>query len=546
MARKSRKHDVAIVEDCSYGTKFSSYTAAAYLRLSSDDKKKRGDSIETQRNIIENFIANNPEIQLGETYIDNGISGQSFDRPGFKKMLEDVENHRINCIIIKDLSRFGRNAIDTGYYIEKYLPSLGVRVIAVTDSFDSNDDDGGIILPLKNMINEAYALDISRKCKAVKQQNIESGLFIGRLAPYGYKISEDDCHKLTIDIETAPIVRQIFDWAITGNTAGEIVRRLNEASIPTPGSRNESKGFNSSKKQKGNPYWKLCTVKGMLSDRVYVGDMVQGKARMVNNKRIEVDASEWVCVPNTHEPIISLNVFDRIQSMRKEVYEQASTIKKLPYTPHVLKGKVFCAHCGYPMHRHKQNNHDYYWYRCQSQVKYGKSTCVQVSVKEEDLKTEVFALLGKYTEVVIGNIAALHKSTPQSKTDAEETELRTIRQEIDNNSRFRKSLYESLVSGFISRDEFVQMKSDYESKLSALSKRADELRNQRRELEKRTMDNFDLFDCISSVKYKSDLTAEIIDKLIEKILVRQDKSFEVFFRFEDEMREVYETVQLCG
>ncbi|MCL2343247.1 MAG: recombinase family protein, partial [Firmicutes bacterium] len=186
MARKSRKN--AEVSAIVSTPEQVYYTAAAYVRLSSDDRRKKGDSVETQKSIIENFIAVCPDIKLHDFYIDNGTTGTNFDRPAFQKMLSDLEAGVINCIIVKDLSRFGRNTIDSGYYIEKYLPSINARLIAVNDGFDSAHmgPSDSILLPLKNTINEAYALDISRKCRAVQQQYIREGKFVGRLAPYGY------------------------------------------------------------------------------------------------------------------------------------------------------------------------------------------------------------------------------------------------------------------------------------------------------------------------------------------------------------------------
>jgi DNA invertase Pin-like site-specific DNA recombinase len=240
MARKSHKNlDTATVE-----IQFSPavYNAAAYVRLSSDAAKKRGDSLETQRNIIENYVAASPDIRIAEVYEDNAKTGTNFERAGFQKMLADCESGKINCILVKDLTRFGRNAIDAGYYLEKYLPSLGVRFIAVTDGFDTNESDGGILLPLKNVISEAYALDISRKCKSVQRQNIADGRFVGRMAPYGYAKSPLDCHKLIVDSDAAPIVRQIFAWAHSGASVGEVTRRLNEASVLTPSRYKLEKG----------------------------------------------------------------------------------------------------------------------------------------------------------------------------------------------------------------------------------------------------------------------------------------------------------------
>jgi DNA invertase Pin-like site-specific DNA recombinase len=217
MARKSRK---AIETSIMAQPEQLIYNAGAYIRLSSDARRKPGDSLENQQDIIENHIATSPDIRLVEIYCDNQTTGTNFDRSDFNRMLEDAQSGRINCIIVKDLSRFGRNSIDSGYYIEKQLPAMGVRFIAVTDAFDSKDGDGGVMIPLKNMIAESYALDISRKCRAVQQQNIQDGRFVGRLAPYGYSKAPDDCHRLVIDEEAAAVVRQMFDWAASGMGAG--------------------------------------------------------------------------------------------------------------------------------------------------------------------------------------------------------------------------------------------------------------------------------------------------------------------------------------
>lgn len=241
MARKSRKQpDLAVATSDSPERIF--YNAAAYVRLSCDDTKKRGDSLETQRNIIENFVATTPDIRLTEVYTDNNTTGTNFDRPGFQRMLADAQSGRINCIIVKDLTRFGRNSIDSGYYIERVLPTLGVRFIAVTDFYDSQNDNGGLLLPIKNIISESYALDIGRKCRAVQRQNMRDGRYVGRLAPYGYTKSPDDCHKLIIDEETATVVRQIFELAAEGVGGNEIARRLSAAGIPSPSHRNHAKG----------------------------------------------------------------------------------------------------------------------------------------------------------------------------------------------------------------------------------------------------------------------------------------------------------------
>ena len=536
MARKSRKAtETAILAH----SEQLIYNAGAYIRLSSDARRKPGDSLENQQDIIENFIATSPDIRLAEIYCDNQTTGTNFDRSDFNRMLEDVQSGRINCIIVKDLSRFGRNSIDSGYYIEKQLPAMGVRFIAVTDAFDSKDGDGGVMVPLKNMIAESYALDISRKCRAVQQQNIQDGRFVGRLAPYGYSKAPDDCHRLVIDEEAATVVRQMFGWAASGIGAGEIVRMLNEMKILPPSHYKQEKGLITNKKLIGKPYWQKRVVVDILKSRMYVGDMVQGKTQTKGYRQSNVHPDDWVCVPNTHEPVISREAFDRAQTMLQHASERDKQVRReaVAYSPHIFKGKVFCAHCGHPMHRHRQNKDGIYWYRCESQWKFHKDACFQVSVKEDELKSEVFALLRKHAEAILGGYIQMERMAPM-KTAAADTELDEINRQLSASGHFLKSLYENMLGGLITADEFAAMKADYEAKIEALSKRADEIRTQRREGASQREAYTGFANAASEAIAGNELTADVIDRLVEKILVKRDKSFEIVLRFRDEFREV--------
>lgn len=537
MARKSRKH----LHDGVTATEYERrcYNAAGYVRLSGDDTDRRGDSLENQQNIIENFVATAPDVRLVEIYSDNRKTGTNFERPGFKKLLDDIERGNINCIIVKDLTRFGRNAIDTGYYLEKYLPLRGIRFISITDAHDSINSDGGILLPLKNIISESYALDLSRKQRAVYKQNIQDGCFIGRIAPYGYMKAPNDCHQLIINEETAPVIRQIFSWAGESVSPNEITKRLTASGIPSPSHYNFSKGIYRNKRLLGTVYWKSTKVREILDDRVYAGDLVQGKTRTENNREIRLDPSEWVCVENTHEPIIAREEFMRIQKTRQAVYDMAISARETstPYTQNIFKSKVFCAGCGYALARYRYNKEDgSYAFRCVSQSKYGKDACTSVSIKESDLKSNIISTLHRQAEAILGSRLSLEKDA--SALDNSEKELREIYQGLDKDGRILKSLYESMVSGLITQAEFVQMKKDYEMKIELLHKQADAIRNSRHETKKRSIEFNDFADTVSSVTGNDSLTAEIIDKLIQKIHVSPDKSLDISFRFMDEFREV--------
>lgn len=537
MARKSRKN-IDIVEKVPVND-IKCYKAAGYVRLSSDDKKKRGDSLQTQQNIIENYIASASDIQLFDIYTDNNATGTNFDRHGFQKMLVDAESGKINCIIVKDLTRLGRNAIDSGYYLERYLPALGVRFIAVTDGYDSINGDGGILLPFKNIISESYALDISRKCKAVQRQNIAEGRFVGRLAPYGYSKSPDDCHQLVINEETAPVIRRIFEWACAGVPTNEMAKRLNAENIPSPSHYNFAKGFNTSEKLLGTIYWHPNVIRTILSERVYIGDMVQGKTQKVNHVQLDVEPEKWVCVESTHEAIISKETFMRVQEMLTVIYEKAKAIQTgNPYSANLFKGKIRCARCGFSMKRHRQNKDGIYWFRCESQWIYSKNACVQVSVKETDLIAGIFAELQKMSTDIRGRLAGLKDVCGETQKDISERELRKINQSLDKGGRMLKSLFENLVCGIISQDEFTQMKADYEMRISTLSCRADEIRNEQRNNEKQLANHLDISDAISAALNTGELTAELVDSLIDRIIVYPNKSFDIQFRFESEFEEV--------
>ena len=553
MARKSRKNTGNITAVSASETASATalpyastavagtvYKAAAYLRLSVDDRKKKGDSLETQRNIIENYIAAASGINLYGVYTDNNATGTNFARPGFQKMLMDAETGKINCIIVKDLTRFSRNAIDAGYYLEKHLPALGVRFIAVTDGFDSNESDGGILLPLKNIINESYALDIGRKCRAVQRQNIRDGLFVGRMAPFGYRKAPDNCRKLLIDEEAAGIVKMIFAWAAEGIGIGEILRRLNESEIPTPSRYKQKKGIIANEKLIGGVFWQRRGLKTILTDRVYVGDMVQGKSRKVNDKCFYVSPEEWVCVKDTHEPLVSLEQFDAVQLnlRRTSELDKQTRRESSPYSPNIFKGKVFCARCGHIMHRNRQNKDGVYWFRCQTQWKYAKDACVQVSVKETELQREILAVLHKQTEVITGKLIDLESEGRKKEREKADAELREINQKLNKDGRMLKSLYESLVDGLISSEEFGQMKADYETEIALLSNRADEIRNARYEAEKQETEYRGISEAITEALENISLSAEIIDKLVDKILVSPDKGFEIHLKYADAFREV--------
>jgi hypothetical protein len=303
--------------------------------------------------------------------------------------------------------------------------------------------------------------------------------------------------------------------------------------ILPPSHYKQSKGIINHDNLVGDEFWRARFIRDMLIDRMYIGDMVQGKTRKENHKYINIPRDKWVIVPNTHEPIVAREMFDKVQKIRQRISEINNRKQSQgAYSPHLFKGKVFCAKCGQLTHRHRQNKDGTYWFRCESRWKFSKDTCTVVSAKEHDLKSEIVAVIHRHAQAICGKFVGFERETDCDYTAAD-AELREINVKLDKDGRMLRSLYESMVSEIITCDEFAQMKADYEAKIAELSRRADEIRNSRRAKENQKDECGDLAAAVTAVLNDDRLTEEIIDKLVEKILINPDKSLEIYFKFTD-------------
>ncbi|MCL2852048.1 MAG: recombinase family protein [Defluviitaleaceae bacterium] len=320
MARKSRRNaDIRSADEA--GELNNTYKTAIYARLSIEDSRKpAGDTIESQVSLVERFVKERPYLKLCAVFKDNGESGANFDRPQFTDMIESVRQGDIDCIVVKDLSRFGRNYIETGCYLEEIFPFLNTRFISVNDNYDSHDCASrldSLAISLKSLLNDVYAKDISRKILSSLGRKQSRGEFIGRYAAYGYVKSPEDKHKLVVDKEAAQVVRDIFKWKSGGMSNAAIARKLNESGIPAPSRRRLEQGVLKDKRFK-NVTWQQMTIKWILKNPVYTGCMSQGKRKM---RLFQVDAQrrthayEWINVPNMHEPIIDEDIFVAVNNV---------------------------------------------------------------------------------------------------------------------------------------------------------------------------------------------------------------------------------------
>ncbi|GHV40257.1 hypothetical protein FACS189490_05170 [Clostridia bacterium] len=388
------------------------------------------------------------------------------------------------------------------------------------DNYDSADGHAsGVMVNLKNLVNESYALEIGRKIHTTKQMNIRNGCFIGSIPPFGYLKSAEDKHKLVPDPITAPIVTKMFEMAASGETVSAIQRFLAENDILPPLKHLLSIGVIPETRARGGNRWNISMIYTILKNRVYTGDMVQGKGRTQSYKVTLTDKTDWIVTPNTHEPLVSREVFEEVQ--QKFTGEKAP--RKSASNDNIFRGKIVCGHCGHAMSRTKSGKTSH-TIKCETRFRYGKDDCVQVSINEDKLKGILLEMLKER--------AALYTLPSTSETKPQQqalSELVTVSAELNRVSGFLKGLYESLVSGDITEPEYRDMKQSYETKIAAFTKRERELRETARERQLQQAAATKVSEHLGAVETITDITAAVIDALIEKITVFEDKRVEVKF-----------------
>ena len=536
MARKSRKNIEVLPPSQTPGVKV--WRAGLYIRLSVEFNGNQGDSLETQKQIMEAHLALCPDIEVVEVYTDNGISGQTFARPAFQQMLGDIEAQKIDCVVVKDLSRLGRSAIDSGYYLEKYFPLHNVRVLSVNDQYDSEAVDNvssQIALPLKNLMNEAYALDISRKVRAQQHQAMRAGEFVGARAPYGYRKDPTNCHRLLVNEDTAPVVRQIFQWAADGVSLNAIVKRLNETGVLTPGHYLASVGLIHNEKLMGSGKWQTWTVNKILTDAVYTGDMIQGKTKLVRHKQVPTDPADWVVVRNTHEPLVDRELYERAQAVRTQAASKYTQAEKVPFTPNIFRGRIFCAHCGRALHR--QKSHSRYFFRCISNDRIGTGACpgdIRVLL-EDDLIATVLTIVQQQAAVIIVNGCRLKRSGKVAEQSAAiGKEIARLQQKAECDRKYLIHLYEDFITGVLTHAEYTEMKDGYEQKIKTATAQSQQLSAQQKELETQMTTYIELSDWLASVGDDMTLTGELLNRLVDRIVVYDQNNISIYFKFRDE------------
>ena len=564
MARKSRK--IVLTLDRAFeenhmkiisGEKI--YKTAIYARLSSEDSgNKDGGSIDSQILIVRKYIESEPYLKLCETFTDNGETGTNFERDGWRNLMEAVKCGKINCIIVKDLSRFGRDYIETGSYLEKVFPFLGVRFISVNDNYDSENpikNGDNLTVILKNLINDMYAKDISRKVKSAYHTMQKNGEYVASRTPYGYMKSPENKHKLVMDEEVAPIVREIFRWKSEGMNNTAIARKLNNNGVTSPSNYFYGKGISANPKYAKKIFWNDSHVRVILSNIVYMGHIAQGKSKRtsINKLPAQIQPKEkWIVVENTHEPIIDGDTFAEAQKIISERSEMCNNAKgkynDIKRTENIFTGLIYCANCGKALKRKQLVRYGKrcYSFVCPSYSFHVERECVRKYVQEKNLKDIVFCTIKQQISLLCeidNKVKNVNLSVKIKNRELElQAEIQGLEQKLTNINSRKITLYDDFTDGLLTEREYHYARQKYDSENNSL---AFELQAISDELIK-YKDSFIAYKKYAAEILQFDkfteLTREMLTALVEKIIVYSDRRIEIKFKYRDEFKELQDYI----
>lgn len=534
------------------------YKAAIYIRLSVEDgDKEESNSVTNQRMLLNEFLKDNQDIELYDYYIDDGFSGTDFSRPAFERLLNDLYEKKFNTLIVKDLSRLGRNYIEVGNYIEKIFPLFNIRFIAINDQIDSiknPESVNSVIVPFKNLINDEYCRDISNKIKAVLNVKMKKGEYVGSYAPYGYLKDPKDIHHLIIDKEAAKIVKLIFEWTLSGLGRTAIAKKLNELEILNPTGHRvidlkvRTAGIENKNKIKFT--WSSSTVRQILNNEMYCGDVVQHKGKLISykiHKRVLIPKEEWVVVRDVHEPIIDRETFDRV---KKEIMERDTRMNSDGKIS-IFAGHIKCADCGRAMSKkvpgkYKGKPRLHYHYMCSAYMRSGGTQCSKHSIRNDELENAVLESI-KIQIGLASDIERIKKEIDDSdfverRKKFLELNINKCEEQINIKRNLRKEAYEDWKLGNITEEEYNEYTKEYGEQIrqfeNNINKYYDELKNfTQASSDNKWIEHFKKYKNVNS------LSRELIDNLIDNIYVYEDKKIRIKFKYEDEYNYLMEFIK---
>lgn len=539
------------------------FCAAMYLRLSRDDAagggsardgrgqvsvKTESESIGNQRELIRTYIHEQQDIELYDIYVDDGFSGSNFERPEFKRMMNDIEAGRVNCVIVKDLSRFGRDYIESGRYLQKTFPALGVRFIALTDNYDSFSADmgtGSIVLPVKNFINDSYCRDISMKVKSGLEVKRRNGECISPFAVYGYRKDDENKNHLIVDEYAGGIVRQIFEWKIEGMAISAIAEKLNGLGILSPKEYKKFLGlnYNGGFQGAGRSLWGNASVKRILTNEIYLGHLQQGKSQKVNykvKKIVKKPMEEWVCVKNTHKPLVTEDDFQIVQNLLKSDSRQGSGMEKSG----LFAGLLFCGDCREQMVRRlvRYKGKEKVYYICSTKNR--GDGCSRHSIEEEALKELVENIVKKYVNAFWDGKRLLDRAKEQEAGSFSEVsvygrELRHLKEEQDKYDSLCVRLQDDLEKGMVTKEEFERLHAGFEKKAVESGKAQKKQETLIGEIFEKRILSAERLKAFQDCGELKELDRHTLSSLVKRIYVYEGRRIEIEYYFMDQ----YEVMQ---
>lgn len=561
MARKSRKTSGAIVETPVQESNY--FATAVYVRLSIENSGKNddGDSIENQISFCKAYLNEQMDLRLYDIYADNGEKGTNFDRPEFNRMMDDVRSGKVNCIIVKDLSRFGRDYIEAGHYLEKIFPFLGVRFISITDGYDSltsDDAEAALMVPLKNMINDVYAKDISRKIITSFRARQEKGEFLPAFAPYGYVKSKEVAYRYEVDQETAPYVRMIFEWKAEGVSHNEICKRLNDMGAVTPARRKVDLGIWRAEKYK-HTVWHGRTIIDIMKNPTYTGCIVYGripKSLYEGIKMHRAPEEEWRYVLDAHEPIISQELFDKVQNMfadRAEKFkakmDENAPLREL-VTNH-FKGKIYCGDCGKrmrfvkPTDRRYPVDQDHAVYVCGGYLDSGYSRCSRHSIRYPVVADAVLASINIQLELALKQEQLIRQMRGSEREknliDKYVGQINYLSQELKKINGKREALFENFAEGILDEAEYRFAKKKYDDEAEEIEKKLTVEKAKKVQLDDILSLSNEWLKAIHKAENVTEIDARLVKHLVSSVKIFEDNRVEVELNYGDQ-RNIFNSI----
>ena len=520
------------------------WKVAVYLRLSIDDgDKMESNSITNQKKIINSYIKKEKNLSIKDYYIDDGYSGTSFDRPEFQRMIADIKNDKIDTIIVKDLSRLGRNYIEVGRYIEEFFPENNIRFIAINDNIDSYKDPksiNNVIVPFKNLLNDEYARDISNKIRSVLDTKRENGEFIGSHAPYGYLRDERNKHKFIIDKKASKIVKKIFNMILNGKSRQEVIDDLNKLNILPPAVY-KMKEHNIKQKTSDKMYhWDRKKIDAILTNQEYTGDLIQGKMQRISHKVhkiVKIEKEKWIVVPNHHVAIITKDEFNQVQNI---LYNRDTKINKNNQF-NIFSGHLKCEDCGCNLSMVKPKGKVYYY--CTSYMRHKE--CTSHSITKEKIEKAVLEIINKQIELMVDVEERINEIAKKENINYDleilKGRLEDVEESLSRYNLFKRSALADYESNFISREDYEEYNLEYSKKMKQLLKSKEKIENEIKKMGNVPQKENNILDKYN--KKIENLDKTIIDELIEYIYISEDKTIRIVFKYEDEYNSAIDFIK---